>query len=86
MVPNSLIITWTITHVPATGRQAARVQCGIWVCLSSFAYRNTTTSSTTSMMRSKTAMTAMGAMITAGLRGVAITVDSIITCMLNAYK
>ena len=56
----------------------AHVQCDISVCLSSFAYRNTTTSSTTSMMRSKTAMTAMGAMITAGLRGVAITVDRII--------
>ena len=36
-------------------------------------YRNTTTSSTTSMTRSRTAMVAIGAMITAGLRGVAIT-------------
>ena len=38
-------------------------------------YRNTTTSSTTSMMRRITAMTAIGAIITAGSRGVAITAD-----------
>ena len=38
-------------------------------------YRNTTTSSTTSMMRRITAMTAIGAMITAGSRGAAITAD-----------
>ena len=53
-------------------------------------YRKTTTSSTISIMRSTTATTAMGAMITAGSRGLFITADNHNTQTLmklyNVYK
>ena len=57
-------------------------RCGEWVWLET--YRNTTTSSTTSMTRSRTAMVAIGAMITAGLRGVAITAGMMVIMIIIA--